>query len=91
VILARWATETSRPRSEPSVDRDWPFTRLPESFGTAVDKHALWYCAVVGPDEAAALDLDTATWDTRWRAVGDLYQIVAAPILPDESGCPTGN
>ena len=70
--------------------RAWPFAHLPKSFGTLFDTHQPWYCAVVGPDDAAALGLDTATWDTRWRAGGYLYQIVARPLLRHESGCPTG-
>lgn len=76
------------PRAGQEV-RPWPFAALPESFGTLVSTGQLWYCAVVGQDESAALGLDTATWDTRWQAEGYLYQVVARPLLPDESGCPT--
>lgn len=77
------------PRADQEV-RDWPLVGPPESFGAAVGAHGeAWYCAVVGPDQVAALGLDTATRDTRWRAGEHLYQIVARPLLPDESGCPT--
>jgi hypothetical protein len=69
--------------------RDWPIADLlPESFGKAIDKSDQWYCAAVGSEEAVLLGLDTATKGTRWRAAGWLYQLVARPLLPDESGCP---
>jgi hypothetical protein len=67
--------------------RPWPFASLPESFGTPVSPGRPWYCAVIGPDQSAALGLNSATWNTRWRAAGYLYQVVARPLLPDESGC----
>ncbi|MGA2514371.1 MAG: hypothetical protein ABSG37_12255 [Candidatus Limnocylindrales bacterium] len=95
--LVDWSTAvggaTPAPESpEPGQEvRAWPYASLPESYGTLVDPYELWYCAVVGPDDAAALGLDTATWDTRWRAGGYLYQIVARPLLRHESGCPTGS
>jgi hypothetical protein len=70
--------------------RDWPIADLlPEAFGKAIDKNNQWYCAAVGPDEAVPFGLDTAKWGTRWRAAGWPYQLVARPLLPDESGCPT--
>jgi hypothetical protein len=77
------------PRADQEV-RDWPLAGPPESFGAAVGTHReAWYCAAVGPDQVAALGLETATRDTRWRAGEHLSQIVARPLLPDESGCPT--
>jgi hypothetical protein len=77
------------PRADQEV-REWPLADPPESFGAAVGVHdGAWYCAVVGPDVVTALGLETATRDTRWRAGGNLYQVVARPLLPDESGCPT--
>ncbi len=78
-----------KPRDDQEV-RDWPLDAGPESFGAAVGTHGeAWYCAVAGPDQVAALGLDTATQDTRWRVGDHLYQIVARPLLPDESGCPS--
>ena len=77
------------PRAGQEV-RPWPFAGLPESFGTPVGTSQPWYCAVVGQDESAVLGLDGATWDTRWLAAGYLYQAVARPLLPDESGCSSG-
>ncbi|MGA3058694.1 MAG: hypothetical protein ABSE70_11835 [Candidatus Limnocylindrales bacterium] len=94
--LVDWSTAVGSATAAPASPRpgqevrDWPFASLPESFGTAVDTHQLWYCAVVGQDESTALGLDVATWDTRWRAADHLYQVVARPLLPDESGCPAG-
>lgn len=94
--LVDWSTAVGGATAAPASPRAgqeiraWPFTSLPESFGTAVDRQGLWYCAVVEQGEATALGLDTATWDTRWRAAGHLYQVVARPLLPDESGCPAG-
>ncbi len=94
--LVDWSTAVgsatpapASPRADQEI-RNWPFGEIPEAFGTAIGKQRLWYCAVVGPDDAVAIGLDGATWDTRWRAAGNLYQIVARPLLPDESGCPTG-
>jgi len=70
--------------------RHWPLVGPPESFGASVGTPGeAWRCAVVGPDLVAALGLGTATQDTRWRVGDRLYQIVARPLLPDESGCPT--
>jgi hypothetical protein len=78
------------PRADQEV-RDWPLVDPPESFGSPLDTHGgePWSCKILGPDEVAALGLDTATRDTRWKAGGNLYQVVARPLLPDESGCPT--
>jgi hypothetical protein len=77
------------PRADQEV-RDWPLVDPPESFGAAIGTHGeAWYCAVLGPDQVTALGLGSATKDTRWRAGGNLYQVVARPLLPDESGCPT--
>ena len=99
VFMARlvdWSTAAGSATPAPASPmanqevRDWPFTESPESFGKPVDKQSQWYCAVVRPNDAAALGLDTAKWSTRWRAVGSLYQIVATPLLPHESGCPAG-
>jgi hypothetical protein len=92
--LVDWSTAVGGATAAPASPRAgqeiraWPFASLPESFGTLVDTHQLWYCAVVGRDESAALGLSTAKWDTRWQAAGSLYQVVARPLLPDESGCP---
>jgi hypothetical protein len=78
-----------KPRDDQEV-RDWPLDVGPESFGSAVGTHGeAWYCAIAGPDQIVALGLDTATRDTRWRVGDHLYQIVARPLLPDESGCPS--
>ena len=95
--LVDWSTAVGSATRAPATPaagqevRDWPIADLlPESFGKAVDKSGQWYCAVVRADEAALFGLGTATWDTRWRAAGNLYQIVAAPLLPHESGCHTG-
>jgi hypothetical protein len=78
------------PRADQEV-RDWPLVDPPESFGSPLDTHGgePWSCKILGPDEVTALGLDTATKDTRWRAEGNLYQVVARPLLPDESDCPT--
>ena len=76
------------PRADQEV-RDWPLAGSPESFGAAVGAHGeAWYCAVIEPDQVVGLGLETATRDTRWRAGDSLYQVVARPLLPDESGCP---
>jgi len=78
-----------KPRADQEV-RAWPLVDPPEAFGAAVGAHGeAWYCALLGPDEVTALGLGTATKDTRWRAGESLYQVVARPLLPDESGCPT--
>jgi hypothetical protein len=92
--LVDWSTAVGGATAAPASPaagqevRAWPFANLPESFGALVSTGELWYCAVVGQDESAALGLDTATWDTRWQAAGHLYQVVARPLLPHESGCP---
>lgn len=93
--LVDWSTAVdgatpapARPRADQEV-REWPLVAAPEAFGASVGVHQeAWYCAVVGPAEVAALGLDTASPDTRWRVGDRLYQIVARPLLPDESGCP---
>ena len=78
-----------KPRADQEV-RDWPLVDPPEAFGAALGAHGeAWYCALLGPDEVTALGLGSATKDTRWRAGESLYQVVARPLLPDESGCPT--
>ncbi len=68
--------------------RDWPFAQPPESLGTVLDPRGTWYCVAL--DVTTPLGLATATWDTRWRTPASLYQIVARPNLPDETGCPAG-
>jgi hypothetical protein len=91
--LVDWSTPVTNATAAPASAapgqevRPWPFTDLPESFGTPVGTGQSWYCAVVGPDESGALGLEGATWNTRWQAAGYLYQVVARPLLPDESGC----
>jgi len=95
--LVDWSTAVGdatpapvEPRADQEV-RDWPLATTPESFGASIGPHGdAWRCAVVGPDQVAALGLGTATPDTRWRVGDRLYQIVARPLLPDESACPTG-
>ena len=94
--LVDWSTAVASGTAAPASlragqeVRPWPFASLPESFGTPVGTGQPWYCAVVGQDELAALGLDSATWDTRWQAAGNLYQVVARPLLPSESGCSSG-
>ena len=74
------------PRADQEV-RDWPFAQPPESFGAAADSGGDWYCAVL--TDTTRLGLESATWDTRWRAAAYLYQVVAQPVLPGEPGCQT--
>jgi hypothetical protein len=70
--------------------RAWPAGQpVPESLGVALVRLSGWYCAVAEPPLATALGLATATWSTRWSAAGYLYQVVARPMLPHETGCPT--
>lgn len=71
--------------------REWPLDSPPDLFGVPIsEKDPTWRCAVIDASGVKALGLETATRATRWQADGQMYQVVARPLLPDESGCPAG-
>jgi hypothetical protein len=72
-------------------NRPWPLDILPEQFGTSLGEHwDGWRCAVLDGAGLKSLGVDTFTNGTRWQVMDKSYEARLRPLLPDESGCPSG-
>ncbi len=71
---------------------DWPLAPLAGIGQPLVGRGEGARCAVVSGDDLATLRpiLEKANQLTFWASEGRTYQIGLRPLLPDESGCPTG-
>lgn len=70
---------------------DWPLSAQLASFGAPFGSSDMRCGVVSGSDLARLLPLlRTSNQLTYWRSGGSTYQLTLRPLLPDESGCPTG-
>jgi len=71
---------------------DWPLAAPLAEFSAPLGNFVEVRCGVVSGDELAILlpALQNSNQLTFWRNEGMTYQLTVRPLLPDESGCPTG-
>ncbi|HWJ97211.1 MAG TPA: hypothetical protein VNQ33_03560 [Acidimicrobiales bacterium] len=71
-----------------AAPRDWPgppLSAFPEPAADGSDTSCL---VVEGPDAATVIEAAADNQSAFWRIGGEVHQIVTAPLVPGEEGCP---
>ena len=85
----------SQPQEPAEIDpsfADWPLATPLAALGAPLVDFAEMRCGGVTGAELEVLRpaLENSNQLTFWRSAGMTYQLTLRPLLPDESGCPTG-